>query len=343
MAEIVIADDGVRFDAESAGGPLGGAESAVIALAESLATRGHSVRVVNRCAAACTVNGVAWSPLESGVPERADLYIANRSDKLIPLAPRARRAVFWIHNPARYLLKWRYLAKLWRRRPAIVFIGAHHAATYPGWAPDGGRIVIPYGIAAPFLIAQRDGSVPRPVAVFTSNPLRSLFWLLSVWTERIQPRVPGAELHVYSGAATYGAVGDAKSGEMETVLMRARAAQGVVVHAPVGKPALADAFTQARVQLYRGDPGETFCSSVAEAQAAGVPGVVCDIACMRERIADGRSGFVVPDGDAAAFADRAVKLLTDDVLWQAHSSAARDNARAYTWEAAAARFEALLP
>jgi glycosyltransferase involved in cell wall biosynthesis len=156
--------------------------------------------------------------------------------------------------------------------------------------------------------------------------------------------VPGAELHVFSGPATYGAAGDAKAGPMEAVLARAQAAQGsgVVVHAPVPKPALAAALGATRVQLYRGDDGETFCSSVAEAQAVGVPGVVCDIACMSERVADGRTGFVVPEGDAAAFADRAVKLLTDDALWRAHSDAARSAARAQTWDAAAIRFEALL-
>src|SRR5258706_369754 len=83
----------------------------------------------------------------------------------------------------------------------------------------------------------------------------------------------------------------------------------VIMHPPVAKAALVEALKTARVQLYRGDEGETFCSAVAEAQAAGVPGVLCDIACMRERVTDGNTGFVVADGDAASFADRALKLL----------------------------------
>ncbi|MUV88783.1 hypothetical protein GJ629_01850 [Halapricum sp. CBA1109] len=32
-------------------------------------------------------------------------------------------------------------------------------------------------------------------------------------------------------------------------------------------------------------------------------------------VADGESGFVVPQGDADAFADRFEQLLTDDGLW----------------------------
>ena len=56
---------------------------------------------------------------------------------------------------------------------------------------------------------------PPPKAVFTSNPLRSLGWLLDLWAEWIAPKVAGAELHLFTGAATYGSVGDAKADAME--------------------------------------------------------------------------------------------------------------------------------
>src|SRR5205807_59070 len=110
MADIVMADDGIAFDgklAESA--PMGGAEAAFVGLAEALARRGHRVAVYNNCAAPLTHNGVAWRPLAGGTPMAADLYIANRGDKLLRRVAGARRTIFWIHNPAGYLLKWRYL------------------------------------------------------------------------------------------------------------------------------------------------------------------------------------------------------------------------------------------
>ena len=158
----------------------------------------------NHCIQVGHHNGVEWAPLEAGMPERADLYIANRGDKLLPLMPGARRTVFWIHNPANYLLKPRYLAKLFRIRPPIVFSGAWHRATYPRWAPAGARVVIPYGISEPFRTAPPPPTVPPPHAIFTSNPLRGLDWLLALWAQRIHPALPEAELHVFSGPATYG-------------------------------------------------------------------------------------------------------------------------------------------
>lgn len=346
-AHIVMTDDGITFDGRVKDEqPLGGAESAFAELAEALAGRGHRVEVFCRCAAPLQWKGVRWTPLgvgpSLGVPEAADLYIANRSNHLIGLCPKAARAVFWIHNPARYLLKWRYQWPLFRRRPIIVFSGPSHLSTYPGWAFDGGRKIIPYGITPLFLGAPERTEVPPPRAIFLSNPLRSLDWLLDLWAGGIHPRVPSAELHIFAGAAIYGTAGAAKADRMAPVLDKARrlADRGVVLRGPVAKSQLVKEISQARAFLYRGDEGETFCNAAAEPQAMGLPGVVEDIACMKERVIDGETGFVVTG--EAAFADAAVRLLTDDALWRRLHAASLRQQGAWTWQHAAAGFEALL-
>jgi glycosyltransferase involved in cell wall biosynthesis len=343
MARIVVADDGIAFDGRTAEeGPLGGAESAVVGLVEALAARGHDVRVVNRCEAPLDWKGVRWRPLGAeAIPAGSDLYIGNRGHRLIGLAPRAGARVFWIHNPARYLMKPRYLARLAWRRPAIVFSGAYHASTYPAWAPSGGRRVIPYGVPELFRHAG-ERAPPGPRAIFTSSPLRSLDWLLDLWVERIRPAVPGAELHVFSGTATYGAVGAAKSGAMTPVLDRAAAlgGHGVQLRGAVPKRDLVGELQASRVYLYRGDENETFCMSAAEAQASGVPGVVEAIGSLPERVVDGATGFVVRGREA--FAAAAIRLLREDALWQAQHRACLERQRRFGWPEAAASFEELL-
>jgi glycosyltransferase involved in cell wall biosynthesis len=345
MARIVLADDGIEFDGKTpAKRPLGGVESSVVALAGELAKRGHDVHVLNKCPEPLDHLGVQWRPIDNARwPESADLYIANRGDKLLGRMPGARRTVFWIHNPAGYLLKWRYLSKLWRLRPAIVFIGDYHATTYPKWAPAGGRMVIPYGLGEDFCKAKPLAEAPPPRAVFTSNPLRSLDWLLDVWTRDIQPQVPGAELHVFAGAATYGSVGEKKADAMEAVLAKARKLEGkgVKLRDPVEKKRLIEELRQSRAMLYRGDLNETFCLAVGEAQAMGVPAVVENLGSVSERVIDGETGFIVPN--AAAFADAARRLLTDDTLWRAQHITALEKQRNWRWDQAAAAFEELIP
>ncbi|HZT52586.1 MAG TPA: glycosyltransferase family 1 protein, partial [Stellaceae bacterium] len=221
MALVVMTDDGIAFDGTTPErAPLGGAEAAFVALAEAFAARGHRVLARNRCAAPLSHNGVEWAPLAQGLPPRCDLYIANRGHRLIGRVC-ARRGVFWIHNPGRYLRKPRYIAALLRHRPVIVATGPYHAATVPWWLPSGGRVVIPYGLAAPFRAPRAKRAPPPPRAIFTSNPLRGLDWLLALWTRRIRPAVPRGELHLYSGAAVYGA--RAKPGPMAAVLAQADA------------------------------------------------------------------------------------------------------------------------
>lgn len=348
MARIVLADDGIVFDGTTPErGPLGGVESSVVNLMEELARRGHEVMVRNMCDRPIIHNGVDWAPLHAGgayanLPDQADLYIANRGDKLINLMPGAGRTAFWIHNPAGFLLKWRYLVKLWRVRPAIVFIGDYHQTTYPAWAPGGARIVIPYGIPDMFRNAEASDAVPAPRAVFTSNPLRSLDWLLDRWTKDIQPHVPGAELHVFSGAATYGSVGDGKARQMDAVLDRVRdlSGHGVILRGPVAKSQLVEEFRQARVLLYRGDLNETFCLAVGEAQAMGVPAVVENLGSVSERVVDGTTGFVVESDDE--FSRSAVRLLCDDSVWRSQHTNALERQRRWGWPEAAAEFERLI-
>jgi glycosyltransferase involved in cell wall biosynthesis len=344
VSHIVLADDGIEFDGRTMESrPLGGVETSVVYLVRELARRGHRVQVLNKCPRPLTHEGVEWAPIGGGPPTSADLYIANRGDKLLALMPGAGRTIFWIHNPARYLLKWRYLSKLWRLKPAIVFIGHVHSATYPRWAPDGGRVVIPYGIPNEVLGAESAAEPPGPRAIFTSNPLRSLDWLLELWAARIYPRVPGAELHVFSGPATYGAVGAAKSQAMGAVLDKARSltSSGVRLRQPLPRANLMAELRASRVMLYRGDLNETFCLALGEAQAMGVPAVVQGLGSVVERVIDGETGTIARDDDA--FAEAAVRLLTDDGLWQAQHDQALIKQRQWGWAEAAAAFEGLIP
>jgi glycosyltransferase involved in cell wall biosynthesis len=335
---VVMADDGIAFDgATPVRAPLGGAERAFVALAEAFARRGHRVLARNRCVAATELNGVDWRPIGQGLPERADLYIANRGHRLIGRVA-AAKSVFWVHNPGRYLKKPRYVAALMRHRPVIVTLGQSHAQTLPWWMPSGGRAVIPYGLPTELRAERPVRAPPPPRAIFTSNPLRGLDWLLERWARDIHPALPAAELHLYCGAAVYGG---AHADRMAKVLARADAlaTAGVIRHPPVRQAALARALESTRVMLYRGDVGETFCLALAEAQALGVPAVVQNLGAVAERVIDGVTGAVAADD--AAFVREAVALLSDDALWLRRHEAALAQQKGLSWDDVAARFEDL--
>ena len=344
MADIVMTDDGIVFDGATPDkAPLGGAEAAFLTVAEGLAARGHRVSVRNRCSAPLLHKGVDWAPLASGTPERCDLYIANRGHRLIGLVPRAGRRLFWIHNPGTYLRKFRYVRELWRHRPVIITTGSYHARSVPWWLPSGGRAVIPYALREEFRHATALDRAPPPRAIFTSNPLRGLDWLLYLWESRIHPALPAAEFHLYSGPGVYGAAGEKHAAAMRAVLARADAlaAKGVRRFTPLPRTELIAALRDARVMLYRGDPNETFCLAVAEAQALGLPAVVQPIGSLPERVQGGVTGFIAADDDS--FAQHAIALLTEDALWRCQHEAALRLQRGLSGDDVAQRFEKFLP
>jgi glycosyltransferase involved in cell wall biosynthesis len=342
MANVVMADDGIAFDGAIAEtGPLGGAETAFVALAEALAARGHRVEARSNCATPVQHKDVAWAPLSSGVPERCDLYIGNRSYRVMGLS-RPTRRLFWLHNPAWYLRKPRNAWRLAWYRPILVSTGVYHASTVPRWLQDGGRTIIPYGTLDRFRHAE-PREPPPPRAIFTSNPLRGLDWLLDLWVRWVKPAVPTAELHIYAGAAVYGGSAAKYAREMGAVLARAEALveHGVFRHAPVGREQMVELLSGSRAMLYRGDLGETFCLSLGEAQAMGVPAVVTPLGAVGERVVDRVTGRVAESD--VAFVDAAIAVLRDDALWRQWHCAALMQQRGLSWDEIATRYEALIP
>ena len=343
MAAVVMTDDGIAFDGTTpTRAPLGGAEAAFLTLAEALAARGHRVFVRNRCVAPLTHRGVDWAPLDKAALEPCDLYIANRGHRLIGLGSPKRRRLFWIHNPGTYLRKFRYARELWQHRPVIVTSGAYHARSVPWWLPSGGRTIIPYAIEEEFRHAAPLAVPPPPRAIFTSNPMRGLDWLLDLWQRAIHPALPQAELHLYCGPSVYGATGARKADAMNALLARAdaMASSGVRRFAPLPRDGLIAALRGARVMLYRGDPGETFCRAVAEAQALGVAAVAQPIGSLPERVRDGVTGFLA--GDDESFVRHAIALLRDDALWRRQHEAALELQRGLSPDEVAQHFEAFL-
>ncbi len=335
MARIVLADDGIAFDGRSAGA-LGGGETAFLRLAEALAMKGHDVSAFSNTTESGTVNGVKWAPVLGPMPDDADLYIANRGDRVLDRVPGAKRIAFWLHNDARYLKKFRYLRRLWMRKPTLIFVSQSHRRLAPSWLPDGGRVVIPLGLEDSYR-HEVERAVPPPIALYAANPLRGLSELATIWPKI---DVGGAKLIAHSGADLYAAKPRTREA-MEAALASVAGIAGIDLRPIIKRDALIDVLRGARVFLYPGDPTETFCLSVAEAQALGVPCVVYARGALPERVIDGKTGFVAKS--EVEFVDAARRLLGNDALWLAQHRACLATQNKRGWTDMAEDFESLLP
>ena len=72
-----------------------------------------------------------------------------------------------------------------------------------------------------------------------------------------------------------------------------------------------------------------------EANATGTPVVATDADGLRDSVRDGETGFLVPDEDVDAFADRIGRIFDDDALARRMAGAALEWSKRFDWERAA--------
>jgi glycosyltransferase involved in cell wall biosynthesis len=342
MAHIVIADSTNRYNGLSlATQPLGGTESSVCYMAAALAWRGHRVTCYTHSDRVVEHEGVTWRPLGTPRSETRAIFVAVQHPRLFGLVPNPERLIVWLMWRPNNLRHYKQLPRMWWYRPRPVFMSEHQAALYSPLLPSAEpRRIVPLGLPEAVRGQAPLASVPPPRAVFASNPVRGLKWLVELWAREIQPRVPGADLHVF-GIQNYAyRYGEPWTTSLEPFLppgLSDVARASLVIHPTATREELWAAMRASRVMLYGGHKSEMFCLSLAEAQALGVPAVIKPVAVLPERVRDNVSGFIrSEDGE---FAERAVALLTDDALWRRQHEAALAEQQGIGWDEAAAAFE----
>jgi len=79
-------------------------------------------------------------------------------------------------------------------------------------------------------------------------------------------------------------------------------------------------------------PKEGWGLTVVEANACGLPVVASDRPGLRDSVRHGETGYLVPYGDADAFAEHTLRLLRNQQLWRDQSEAARRWADGFQWQ-----------
>ncbi|MEU3956717.1 glycosyltransferase family 4 protein [Streptomyces achromogenes] len=95
---------------------------------------------------------------------------------------------------------------------------------------------------------------------------------------------------------------------------------------------LARVFASLDLFVHTG-PFETFCQTVQEAMASGVPVVAPAAGGPLDLVAHGRTGLLVPPGDATAVQEAVRALAADPARRAAHGAAARASVEGRTWAA----------
>ncbi len=336
---VTLIDDSIPFNGMTpASQPLGGAEKAFASLPAALARNGHTVRVINRSPHSMGFEDVSWVHWDGRRPPITEVLIAFRKPRLLEFVRATSARILWLTGPAEYLDRPQVKDMLERTEARLVFLGRTHQDTYTGSGQSSLRNISP-GVREEYREADDMKPDETPTAIVTTHPKHGLGWLLDVWTSRIRPQVPKAQLHIYSAAFKKADSGTTLPDDLNEIYQKALAAEqdGVVFKSPAGDRDMSQAYRRARVHLYPGSEREMYCSTLAESQAVGVPAVARPMGAVKERVIGDKSAFLTDiDSD---FADHAIRMLSDDEEFEFASIVARRHGRSRSWDTTASEFE----
>ena len=144
----------------------------------------------------------------------------------------------------------------------------------------------------------------------------------------LRQRLPGALLTVAGSGP--------EAGRLQALVLALGMNDAVRFTGTLDRDAMAALYATADVTL---NPSLTDNSpnSVLESMASGVPVVSTDVGGVPFILEHGRTGLLVPPGDAQAMAAALYRLLTDEALWQSLATASQAEVQRYAWPQVAAR------
>jgi len=354
--DVVIYTEGLPFDGRTPfERSLGGSESAVVFVARELARRGHRVRVFCDCERPGEYEGVAYGDLTE-FPEFVetgwcDAFVCCRHLRGLTAPVRSKVNVLWAHDAIPKPVA-RQMMSLMYKVDRLMVLSEFHKEQFGRHlsVPDERYVVTRNGVDLGSIDEAMDGvERDRNRLIYTSRPERGLDVLLEMWPE-LKQRRPELTLAV----AWYENPGaDAQMGEYLAALRRAAEAMpGLELLGALSKKELYREIAGSGLMVYPAVFPEVSCISMMEAAACGTPVVASRYCALKETVADGETGVLVP-GDPVSgeyqrrFVEAVVGLLGDEKQWGAMSEAGRRRVEErYQWRDIAGEwegvFEALL-
>lgn len=314
--------------------PLGGSQSGMCYLAESLADLGHEVWLLNSRTETVRSRGVMVGSFETQAVNLSGFDVAvvlngihtSQAVRLRELAGPEPFLVYWTQHahdqPAVGNLGDPAMRGVW---DAYVLISEWQAGQFrEKFDLPADRIrILRNAIGPAFSGREPDPPAWPPVLAYTSTPFRGLNILLEAFP-RIREAVPGTTLKVFSSMGVYQV---ASENDPYAELYRiCRMMEGVDYVGSLPQPRLAEALRGVAALAYPNTFPETSCIAVMEALASGCAVVTTELGALPETAGGWGEVIPIPDGQPAfveAFAAQVIDTLEHIRRWPEQAQARR--------------------
>lgn len=320
---------------------LGGSETAIVQMADKLASRGWFVEVYAGVSGVGPIGQVLYRmPYEYDPEEHCDVFVSVRNPVIADWAPNADVTVLWCHDA--------HMGGQLRDRQqafdSILALSDDHAAALKEFEGVENCDRTRNGIDLKrWPRGDRPFEDRDPTVIYSSSPDRGLEKLLDLWPQ-IKEQVPDAALKVFYGFDVFDKMHAANPPMQDwkkRLVARMEELDGVEFHGRVDQQRLAHEQESARVWAYPypyENHTETSCITAMEAMAAGLYCVATESGALPETLTGG--GIVMKqlstgDFPDAGFVAAVIAGLSDPGEWEEANANARARAASLSWDAVA--------
>ena len=274
---------------------LRGAETILINLSNKLRERGHDVMVYNNCANNYISHN--WKHIDAAVNDdiEFDVAISNADVNLFNLVKAKKKYVisYSIQSIEKFIRKKQLLSYI-KHKPKYILIGDYHKKNRSKLITLYGCEILKLAVDDIFINTKIGNNVNKNQAIFTSRADRNSSLLIKIWKEKIFPRYREGKLLITP---------DNNKDEDNNIYERIMG-----THYDLIKDLL-----NSRVYLIPGHKAELYCLAAEEARELCIPIVTLGIGSLKERVVDGKTGFIAKNDND--FADYTLQLFNNENLW----------------------------
>ena len=329
--------------------PLGGTETGIIRLAESLNKRGHEVVVFSAYENPPETNPKYFHVSEINDHGKFDIVVIVQNWKAaFATVPAKHRFFLTGDGPEQYLnygIGDRRTVNLFTKLLTVSNWQAKTLCAHSGF-PIEKTWYIGNGIHPEYF--KKEVEKKRKRLIYSSSPNRGLKFIPDLYNTLIKKH-PDLEIHIFSSAKMYSgyAAGEAQLAPIvPEIVSRLKELPNCHYHESTLQKDLAKEFMKSSILFYPCDFPETSCITAIEAQAAGCAVLSSNYCALPETVAD--AGILIRGKPGSSeylrsYLAAADILLSDDELLERLSKRGKERvAKHYHWDHVAERFEAVL-
>ena len=345
---------------------LGGTQSALIYLAESLAALDNQVTIFCHCKEETGIyNGVRYLEVSELInfakTNPIDYFVSVADESALKLGINAKKTLWWSHNDYYHLwdnsfpdILANMSAVLGTKTDKLIVVSEWHLNKLAGLLniPPDHFQVFRNGVQTK-LFDKTDIERDPYRLIYTSVPDRGLDLLFDFFP-LIKKEIPQASLHVFSNFDLWGKDA-AWCKEMSGDIFGKAASDGIVIHKTVNKAVLAEELLKSSIFVYPNHDApktnffaETSCIAALEAQAAGLPVITSNRGALYETVVDNQTGILIDaDPYSPGYKEEFIKAVLELLRNKDKRDLFGQNARNrifnnYSWKIIAAGWDAKL-